>query len=381
MVNIVGKFLLKTFLEIIVLCLLVFNTVITKSYDTTIVLVIMTIFLLLNHFVFQTKKVKSSKVGDVVYIVAGITIIYHGLFYLLGFKTGFTNNYNSMFKNYIEASTWIKVFLIVILTEIFRYQSISEEKKKIRKVIHELLTMAILVFLDVSICTKVYNLGIFSQLYEFLALTVVQSIAKNIFLNHIVMKFGITPCITYRVIMDLYIYFLPTTPSINVYIEGIALLLFPYMLNNVIDGVTERKGLVPSKKRKKESKLLNALSYVLFGILVILVSREFEYAMIAIGSGSMTGSINKGDAIIYKRYDETKDLEAGDIIVFNKDNMIVIHRIVKRYTIYGEEVYQTKGDANESADNWIVKQEDIVGTVEMRIPLIAWPSVLVNSSY
>lgn len=116
-------------------------------------------------------------------------------------------------------------------------------------------------------------------------------------------------------------------------------------------------------------------------MLVILVSREFEYAMIAIGSGSMTGSINKGDAVIYKRYDETKDLEAGDIIVFNKDNMIVIHRIVKRYTIYGEEVYQTKGDANESADNWIVKQDDIVGTVEMRIPLIAWPSVLVNSSY
>jgi signal peptidase len=103
--------------------------------------------------------------------------------------------------------------------------------------------------------------------------------------------------------------------------------------------------------------------------------------MIAIGSGSMSDTINKGDAIIYKKFDEKTDLEAGDIVVFNRDSMIVIHRIIKKYTIYGEEVYQTKGDANKSADNWVVKKKDIVGTVEMRIPWIAWPSVLINTKY
>lgn len=375
------NFWLKTLLQTIVLGLLAYNTIITKSYNTTYALVILVIFLLVNHFLFSSKKVKSKKTGDIVYIVGGISVIFIGILYLLGFKTGFSNNYNSIFKNYISTSSWIKVFLIVILTEVLRYQSLNEEKQKIKRSIQDILTIAILVFLDVSICTKIYDLRIFTQLYEFLALIVVQSVAKNIFLCHIIKKYSIAPCITYRIIMDLYIYFLPTTPSINVYIEGIALLLFPYLLNNVIDGVAERKGLVPSKKRKKESKLLNAFSYVLFALLVVLVSREFEYAMIAIGSGSMTGTINKGDAIIYKTYDGKKDLDAGDIIVFNKDSMIVIHRIVKRYTIYGEEVYQTKGDANEAIDNWVVKQEDIVGTVELRVPLIAWPSVLVNSSY
>ena len=37
-----------------------------------------------------------------------------------------------------------------------------------------------------------------------------------------------------------------------------------------------------------------------------------------------------------------------------------MHRIIKKYVVYGEEVYQTKGDANSKADNWIVKEEDVI---------------------
>ena len=68
-------------------------------------------------------------------------------------------------------------------------------------------------------------------------------------------------------------------------------------------------------------------------------SREFKYCMIAIGSGSMTGSINKGDAVIYKTYDKKLDkLETGDVLVFYKDSRIIVHRIVNIQSVYGEEV-------------------------------------------
>ena len=104
--------------------------------------------------------------------------------------------------------------------------------------------------------------------------------------------------------------------------------------------------------------------------------------MIAIGSGSMTGTINKGDAIIYQVYDEDKmDLKEGDVIVFNKQNVSIVHRIIKVYSIDGKDAYQTKGDANESADNWIVSQEEVQGIVKKRIILIAWPSVLLNELF
>ena len=378
-----GQFLIRTVIEIVVLCLLAINVFVAKSYNTTYSLAVLLLFIVASYFLFKGKKTKNRKLGDTIYIIAGLAIIYQGFMYLLGFKTGFNTSYNSIFKNYIDAFTWIKVFAIVILSEVLRSNLTSiEYKQKIRNSIHNTLTVLIFILFDVTICTKVYDLTIFTQLYEFLALTIVQSAAKNIFLCHSIKKYGIWPGIIYRIIMDLHIYLLPVVPAINTYIEGIALLLIPYMIYTTINGVNERKGLVPSKSRKKDSKIVTAITYILFAVLVVLVSREFDYCMIAIGSGSMSDTINKGDAIIYKKFDKKKtELEAGDIIVFNRDSMIVIHRIIKKYNIYGEEVYQTKGDANKSADNWTVKREDIVGTVEMKIPLIAWPSVILNTKY
>ena len=58
--------------------------------------------------------------------------------------------------------------------------------------------------------------------------------------------------------------------------------------------------------------------------------------------------------------------------------MTIVHRIIKVYSMDGKKVYQTKGDANESPDNWIVTQEQCVGVVKSRVLLIAWPSVLLN---
>ena len=48
--------------------------------------------------------------------------------------------------------------------------------------------------------------------------------------------------------------------------------------------------------------------------------------MIAVGSGSMTGTIDKGDAIIYERYNG-EVLHEGDIIVFKIDNTLIVQGI------------------------------------------------------
>ena len=61
--------------------------------------------------------------------------------------------------------------------------------------------------------------------------------------------------------------------------------------------------------------------------------------------------------------------------------MTIVHRIYRVYTLDGETVYQTKGDYNENADNWVVKKEDITGLVKFRVLLIAWPSVYINEKF
>lgn len=377
------KYITQLILELVLASLLFFNVFVSKSLDTTLCLISLSVFLILTVLLKQFKKPVLRNKIDGLLVVLGTTIILMGAFYMLGFKTGFSNSYSSIFKNYISPIAWIKVFLIVGLSELIRYVVVNIEcRKKFFNFSYQALMVIILFFVEMNIATKSYNFSSFNQLYEFFALIFVQSISKNLLLNYVTKRYGIKPCLCYRLIMDLYIYILPIVPKINVFIEGVILLVFPYVVYSLLKSLEDHNKLEPIRKTKKHNKISTIIFSVVFAVLVALVSREFEYAMIAIGSGSMTGTVNKGDAVVYKRYHKDTDtLKEGDIIVYLKENMTIVHRIYRVYTLDGETVYQTKGDYNENADNWVVKKGDITGIVKFRVLLIAWPSVYLNEIF
>lgn len=377
------KYITQLILELVLASLLFFNVFVSKSLDTTLCLISLSVFLILTVLLKQFKKPVLRNKIDGLLVVLGTTIILMGAFYMLGFKTGFSNSYSSIFKNYISPIAWIKVFLIVGLSELIRYVVVNIEcRKKFFNFSYQALMVIILFFVEMNIATKSYNFSSFNQLYEFFALIFVQSISKNLLLNYVTKRYGIKPCLCYRLIMDLYIYILPIVPKINVFIEGVILLVFPYVVYSLLKSLEDYNKLEPIRKTKKHNKISTIIFSVVFAVLVALVSREFEYAMIAIGSGSMTGTVNKGDAVVYKRYHKDTDtLKEGDIIVYLKENMTIVHRIYRVYTLDGETVYQTKGDYNENADNWVVKKGDITGIVKFRVLLIAWPSVYLNEIF
>lgn len=377
------KYITQLILELVLASLLFFNVFVSKSLDTTLCLISLSIFLILTVLLKQFRKPVLRNKIDGILVVLGTTIILMGAFYMLGFKTGFSNSYSSIFKNYISPIAWIKVFLIVGLSELIRYVVVNIEcRKKFFNFSYQALMVIILFFVEMNVATKSYNFSSFNQLYEFFALIFVQSISKNLLLNYVTKRYGIKPCLCYRLIMDLYIYILPIVPKINVFIEGVILLVFPYVVYSLLKSLENHNKLEPIRKTKKHNKISTIIFSVVFAVLVALVSREFEYAMIAIGSGSMTGTVNKGDAIVYKKYHQDTDtLKEGDIIVYVKENVTIVHRIYKIYNLDGETVYQTKGDYNENADNWVVKKGDITGTVKFRVLLIAWPSVYLNEKF
>ena len=377
------KYITQLILELVLASLLFFNVFVSKSLDTTLCLISLSVFLILTVLLKQFKKPVLRNKIDGLLVVLGTTIILMGAFYMLGFKTGFSNSYSSIFKNYISPIAWIKVFLIVGLSELIRYVVVNIEcRKNFFKFSYQALMVIILFYVEMNIATKSYNFSSFNQLYEFFALIFVQSISKNLLLNYVTKRYGIKPCLCYRLIMDLYIYILPIVPKINVFIEGVILLVFPYVVYSLLKSLEDHNKLEPIRKTKKHNKISTIIFSVVFAVLVALVSREFEYAMIAIGSGSMTGTVNKGDAIVYKKYHQDTDtLKEGDIIVYVKENVTIVHRIYRIYNLDGETVYQTKGDYNENADNWVVKKGDITGMVKFRVLLIAWPSVYLNEIF
>lgn len=381
------KFLIQLLIEIILIIILFIKNFIDKKVSLILIIILLGLFLLENIFINKKKYQKSRKTKDAIFIIFGCSILLIGIMYLVGYITGFNVNYKYIFKNYLEKRVFIETIIIIILSEFLRREIVLfKTKNKYQKIIKNILLIILLVLIDCSISDISKEFKTFSQFYDYFGLIIVSSISKNIFLNYLVDKYGINTSLVYRLLMDIKIFFLPVTPKFNVFIESAIYLIYPYILYTVINNMLEDKELENAKK-KKHNVILDIPFYIFGIIIVMLVSREFTYSMIAIGSGSMTGEFSKGDAVIYKRYDKkdstitSKKLVKGDIIVFNMKDRVVVHRINDIYKLYGEDVYITKGDANESIDNWVVTQKDIIGVVKKKIKFIAWPSVWLSENF
>jgi signal peptidase len=113
---------------------------------------------------------------------------------------------------------------------------------------------------------------------------------------------------------------------------------------------------------------------------VMLISCQFRFAALVIGSGSMSGEIEKGDVIVYEQYDAQK-LEKGQVIVFEKNDSLVIHRIIDIQFIDGQTCYFTKGDANDAPDVGFITIGDVRGVVRASLPYVGYPSIWLRSVF
>lgn len=94
----------------------------------------------------------------------------------------------------------------------------------------------------------------------------------------------------------------------------------------------------------------------------------FGFSFFKVMTGSMEPTIKKDDIIFAKI---TKDVKENDIIVFEKENVIITHRIIK----IEENKIITKGDNNNSDDEAIGKSE-IIGKVIFTIKNVSiWKKV------
>jgi len=110
--------------------------------------------------------------------------------------------------------------------------------------------------------------------------------------------------------------------------------------------------------------LLGILIYHTFQVNIKKVKSEevFNYTLFIVNSGSMKNEISINDIIVVKR---TKEVEKNDIIAFEQQGQLIVHRIVEKK----QDEIITKGDANNQTDEPI-KYNQIIGKVVKIIPLI-----------
>ena len=180
--------------------------------------------------------------------------------------------------------------------------------------------------------------------------------------------------------MELYRYILPIIPNPNEYLYSVIELIVPVIFMYHIYKFYKKDQDEEVKRhyhKRHIGTLIIPTCIVIF--LVYITSGYFRYHAIAIASGSMVPSINKGDVVIIEKVENNKgDIELGEVIAYRYNNVIIVHRLVKKVKIDDKYFFYTKGDANHDIDNYEITEDMIIGTVDAKIPYIGYPTVWIN---
>ena len=193
-------------------------------------------------------------------------------------------------------------------------------------------------------------------------------------------RYGIIPNILYRLITTVYIFGANLLPNIYIFFESIYRTIYPYIIYMIIDNYFAKKDFEKAIKNKKMSWISLMVTIGIATIIVMLISCEFKYGILVVGSSSMTGTIDKGDAVVYEKY-EKQQLKEGQIIIFIKNNVKTVHKIEKLQIRNDETIYITKGTNNEQQDDGYRTDKDIIGIVKFKIVDIGWPTIWINELF
>ena len=336
----------------------------------------MLLFLLVIIFAFWKlfgfEKDRHRYVKDIIFDIALFLFLFFIIYYLLGIIIGFTK---TNYYNIESIFTFIvPIILYVIIREIFRYMIMCKSDG------NTLVTaVTIIVFILLDITSLVYYVNFTSkvQIFKFIALTLLPAISSNVVFSWMTKKTGYKPIIFYALITELYNFLLPVVPNPSEYLISIINFLLPVILGwkTYLFFKKDFDEDVRRKYNKKRALILCGPA-VITVIFVYLTSGYFHYYAVAIASGSMTGTINKGDVVLIEKIDRKFDsLKKGEIIAYRKDNRIIVHRLVTIIKEKDTYYFYTKGDANSDIDNFVIEENMVIGTIRGKAPYIGWPAV------
>ena len=363
-------------LEILLLSILSYILIFLSNSNRRIILaIILCVFAVITKYLLKKKRMLSIRKKDVLKLISFLAFIYIALLYTAGIYTGF---YKSTIKFGINAifNYIIPIGLIIISSEYIRNKFINYETK-----LSIVLNFLIQVVIDLLLFANIYKLNSVDNLILVLGYVLFASVATNLLFNYIAKQYGVKPNIIYRLITVLYIYILPIQPDIYIFFLSFYRMIYPYLTYYLIESFY---GEVVDAKEQKKSKPIRIISTILLTFLIIyigLISCLFTYGALVIGSGSMTGTIDKGDVIIFSKKIDISDVDKKDIIVFSRDKIKVVHRVIDIKNQGGEVRLYTKGDSNQKEDEGYVTKDELYGRVLFKIKYIGLPTIWLHDMF
>lgn len=334
------------------------------------------IIFLLSFIFFKFRKDKTYARIQVTITMLLIGIVQIVLYLLTGFLEGFSKNAISMsFNRFLTVI--LPIILILVVIELLRYIiSVKFEKN----ILIRILSILMFVLFDVTLFGSNVSFKSLDSILEFFGITFFPSLVSNIVFDDMVVKYGYKPILVYRLLTTLCYYMLPIVPNMYILFRAIARIVIPLIFYFILSYMYDRVMFQEVLKVKPKISVLSIIVLIIAIIMAGLISCEFRYGILTIGSGSMTGTLNKGDIAFFEKFNG-QELEIGDIIIFKRGKRNIVHRITQVGIFNDEYVYITKGDKNKLEDKGYVYQKDIQGIVHYRIKYIGYPSIWIRNLF
>lgn len=130
---------------------------------------------------------------------------------------------------------------------------------------------------------------------------------------------------------------------------------------------------------EKVCKFLNAILIIILLVIagIMIIPKFVGGQTLSVLSGSMEPGIPVGSLIVITDVN-ANELEVDDVITFKvSDSTLVTHRIVE--IDEEQQLYTTKGDANETNDGNQISHNNIVGKLVFSVPLLGYLSIYMQT--
>ena len=351
-----------------ILAVLLFSLFLTLGNSKIVAAILLLPLTVVACLFIKKRRSLSINKKEVLLLSTVIAILYVVLYQMSGLSLSFYKN-PYFVNSETLLTTVVPTAAIIILTEILRYVLLSQENT-----LFSIATYPICVITEILTYSSIAEIVSFNSFMNLIGLTLLPAFTANLYYHYISKRYGFMPNVVFRLITTLYVYFVPMITGMSDSLTSCIKIILPLFLLAFTAALFEKK----KKTARKKGKKLGAIGTVLTAAIVIavamIISCQFRIGALVIATDSMTGEINKGDMIIYERYD-TQPIREGQVIVFMQEESRIVHRVVQITNIDGETRYYTKGDANEDWDEGYRLKGDIVGLTDLKLSFIGYPTL------
>lgn len=326
--------------------------------------------------VFGYRKDRHYLRGGATRAIITVVLAVFIIAFLAGLFLGFNRSYASLSlaKNF---EGLIPTVLLAVITELLRQNLYRKSNNRWQNVVF-FTTISSLMYIILALIPS--QLTDIEKIFLFICGSVFPIIATEMLCSYLTKNVGIQPSLTYKLIVKCYVYVLPIIPNLGDYLYAVIAIIIPFVIYHMVEQMDTFDSHARQRMRKVNIGIIAAPLTVLLVVLVALVSGFFNYWLIAVGSGSMSGTFERGDAVMIEKMSADK-LKENDIIAFKKDGIIVTHRIVNIYTENGQYIFTTKGDANAEIDSFTTPGESVIGRITMKTKYIGFPTLWMNEIF